>query len=101
MNNQRPNTVRAAEIATVERSREKAMPSVPNEEAVYEMAATSAVRDNCRAVLTLQALEHSAFLSAAEAYYAQIAPNGSEEYRKIVQAYAYRAVMEIMDGGEK
>lgn len=65
---------------------------------IHALAELDTFRDHCRGALAMQALNHAAALAAREAYCNQIAPGGASEYRKIVQAYAYRAAAELLKG---
>jgi len=61
-------------------------------------AELTALHDNLRGALALQAMNHVSALSAAEARCNQIAPSGKNEYRQIVRAYAYGAISELLGG---
>lgn len=61
-------------------------------------AELTALHDNLRGALAMQAMNHISALSAAEARCNQIAPSGKNEYRQIVRAYAYGAISELLGG---
>lgn len=53
------------------------------------------LHENGRALLTKTALDNLGALSAFEAHLTEIAPYGTERYRKIVDAYAIGAACKI------
>ena len=55
----------------------------------------AATHEQGRAYLTNMALENTGALSALEGHLTQIAPNGAERYRHIVDAYALGAAQKI------
>jgi hypothetical protein len=55
----------------------------------------AAVHEQGRALLTNMALESVGALSALESHLVQIAPQGAERYRHIVDAYALGAAQKI------
>lgn len=63
---------------------------------ICAIAQVDALRDKLRGALAMQAMNNAAFLASAEERFNQIAPGGREEYRRIVQAYAYSAVTELI-----
>ena len=65
----------------------------------YNMAGLEAYRDQLRAALCNQVMDHAAILAKAEEHYLRMAPGGKEEYRQITKAYVYKSVCEIMKGG--
>ena len=67
-------------------------------EVLQKRAELSAFTSNLSAALAKQALDNTAMLATIEAKCNQIAPGGSEEYRKILTAYVYREAMKIAGG---
>ena len=67
-------------------------------EVVYTMAEIDAFRDKLRAALAKQAMDNTSMLAALEERYLKVAPQGCEEYRMIVRAYAEMAINEMIGG---
>lgn len=63
---------------------------------IFNQAALEVFRDQCRAGLVAQVMNHTAALAALEAQCLAQAPLGEREYRLIMEAYNYRTVMTIV-----
>ena len=79
-------------------SEERAQRAYELAEVVYTMAEIDAFRDKLRAALAKQAMDNTSMLAALEERYLKIAPQGREEYRMIVRAYAEMAINEMIGG---
>lgn len=64
----------------------------------YSLAQLAVFNSKLRAAMAKQALDNTTMLALAEQQCLQIAPNGADEYRKIVQAYAYSSIRNILGG---
>jgi len=62
---------------------------------VMEEAAVLATHDHCLALLAKAGMEHTAVLSMMEQQFSSVAPQGTERYREIVDAYTQRAADKI------
>lgn len=64
----------------------------------YAQAQLSTFKSKLRAAYTKQALDNTATLNMVKDKYTQMSPSGQAEYQRIVQAYAYYAMQEIVGG---
>lgn len=62
---------------------------------VMEEATVLAAHDHCLALLAKAGMEHTAVLSMMEQQFSSMAPQGTERYREIVDAYTQRAADKI------
>jgi hypothetical protein len=62
---------------------------------IVKATLVATVHEQGRAMLTNTALENVGALSALEAHLTQVAPQGAERYRHIVDAYALGAAQKI------
>jgi len=62
---------------------------------VMEEAAVLVAHDHCLTLLAKAGMEHTAVLSMMEQQFSSMAPQGTERYREIVDAYTQRAADKI------
>ncbi len=65
---------------------------------IQALAELDVFRANLRATLTKQVMTNTSMLCKLEEMCNEYAPSGQEDYRQIVQAYAYREMQEIVGG---
>ena len=69
--------------------------SVKSGEQITQRALLEATHEQLRTLLTKSVLDNVASLSALEAHLSNIAPNGEDRYKTIIDAYALSAAMRI------
>ncbi len=79
--------------------RSEAIKTIDNfSEASLSLAENSSFNIKLKAALCKQAMDNTAALATAEAFYNQIAPAGRDDYRLIVKAYTKLAILEMIRG---
>lgn len=88
-------------VSHPEESRELTPHSPPllTPETLCSLAITDGIRDKLRATLANQTLTNTAFLAQRMAFYQQIAPGATDEYKEIIRAYVKKSIA-TMWGGE-